>query len=117
MDTDKIIAESIAREYVPCAHESLYALKKLDRKVKIPAEIFTYTLGIVSAILLWAGISISTGTAGSGTAAAKTFGIATALSGFAGMGANFPLYKKILEARKKQYSFEIIELAKKICKE
>lgn len=33
------------------------------------------------------------------------------------LGLNYPIYNKILESRKKKYSFEIIELAKDIAKE
>lgn len=34
--------------------------------------------------------------------------------GMAGMGVNYPIYKRILENGKKKYAFEIMELAKEI---
>ena len=40
MNTDKIIAESIAKEYAPKDTSKLIALRKLDRKAKLPANIF-----------------------------------------------------------------------------
>ncbi len=31
------------------------------------------------------------------------------------MGLNYPLYTKIMKKSKEKYSYEIIELAKKVC--
>lgn len=42
MNTDKIYAESIANEYAPKDTSKVVALRKLDKKAKLPAEIFTY---------------------------------------------------------------------------
>ena len=42
MNTDKIIAESIAKDYAPKQDSKITALKKLDRKAKQPANIFAY---------------------------------------------------------------------------
>lgn len=47
MNTDKIYAEQIANEYAPKDTSKIVALKKLDAKAKMPANIFTYTLGIL----------------------------------------------------------------------
>lgn len=115
MNTDKIIAESIAKEYAPKNHSSLYALKKLDRKAKLPSEIFTYTFGIITSLVFGLGMCLSMSVIGGGTAFHKAVGIAVGLVGLAGMGLNYPLYRKIMQKGKEKYSFEIIELAGKIC--
>ena len=39
MNTDKIYAESIAKEYAPKDSSKIVALRKLDRKAKMPATI------------------------------------------------------------------------------
>lgn len=85
MNTDKIYAEALASEYAPKDTSKVTALRKLDRKAKLPANIFTYTLGIIAALI-------------AGT----------------GMWINYPCYKKLLESGKKKYAFEIMELAKQI---
>ena len=41
MNTDKILAESIAKDYAPKDSSKIVALKKLDKKAKLPATIFT----------------------------------------------------------------------------
>ncbi|MBE7026071.1 MAG: dihydropteridine reductase, partial [Ruminococcaceae bacterium] len=37
MNTDKIIAESIAKDYAPKESSKIVALKKLDNRAKLPA--------------------------------------------------------------------------------
>ena len=53
MNTDKIIAESIAKDYAPKNNYRLIALKKLDNKAKRPAIHFAYTYGIVSVFVFF----------------------------------------------------------------
>lgn len=47
MNTDKIYAESIAKEYAKKDDSKVIALRKLDCRAKMPATIFTYTFGII----------------------------------------------------------------------
>ena len=43
MNTDKILAEAIAKDYAPKKSSKIVALKKLDSRAKLPATIFTYS--------------------------------------------------------------------------
>jgi hypothetical protein len=52
MNTDKIYAESIAKDYAPKESSKIVALKKLDNRAKLPATIFTYTWGIAPAMTM-----------------------------------------------------------------
>lgn len=113
MNTDKIYAEALASEYAPKETSKVTALKKLDRKAKLPAEIFTYTFGVISALVLGLGMCLSMHIIGSGSAMA-VLGIVLGIAGLIGIGINYPIYKKKLEARKQKYAFEIMELAKEI---
>ena len=56
MNTDKIYAEQIANEYAVKDTSKVIALRKLDSKAKLPAHIFTYTLGIISALVFGTGM-------------------------------------------------------------
>ena len=58
MNTDKIYAEQLANEYAPKDTSKVVALRKLDTKAKLPATVFTYTFGIVTAMALTLDISI-----------------------------------------------------------
>lgn len=112
MNTDKIYAESIAKEYAPKDTSKVVALRKLDRKAKLPANIFAYTFGIISALIVGVGMCLSMGVLGGGDH--MIIGIIIGLLGFAGAGVNYPIYINLLEKGKKKYAFEIIELAKQI---
>lgn len=114
MNTDKIYAEQIANEYAPKDTSKVIALRKLDSKAKLPATIFTYTLGIVSALVFGAGMCLAMGVIGGSTVGYLVLGIIIGIIAMLGMGVNYPIYKKMLEKGKKKYAFEIMELAKEI---
>ena len=114
MNTDKIYAEQIANEYAPKDTSKVVALRKLDVKAKRPANIFTYTLGVISALVFGTGMCLAMGEIGSGTTGSFVLGIIIGIIGMVGMGVNYPIYMRILENGKKKYAFEIMELAKEI---
>lgn len=113
MNTDKILAEAIAKDYAPKVDSKIIALKKLDRKAKMPATVFTYTFGIISALVAGTGMCLSMQVIGSGTVS-MVLGIIIGIVGFAGCGVNYPIYKKMLEKSKSKYAYEIVQLAKEI---
>ena len=110
MNTDKIIAESIAKDYAPKESSKIVALKKLDNKAKLPATIFTYACGIVSAFVFGTGMCMAMQVIGGG----MVLGILIGIIGLIGCGVNYPTYKKMLEKGKSKYAFEIVQLAKEI---
>ena len=113
MNTDKIIAESIAKDYAPKESSKLVALKKLDNKAKLPATIFTYSWGIVSALVFGTGMCLAMQVIGNGLAG-MVLGIAVGIIGMIGCGVNYPIYKKMLEKGKAKYAYEIVQLAREI---
>ena len=113
MNTDKIYAESIAKEYAPKNSSKIVALRKLDRKAKMPATIFTYTFGIISSLVLGTGMCFAMQVIGSGIIG-MVIGIIVGIIGMIGCGVNYPIYKKMLENGKKKYAYEIVELAREI---
>ena len=114
MNTDKIYAEQLANEYAPKDTSKVVALRKLDAKAKLPATVFTYTLGILSALVFGTGMCLAMGQICSGTTGSFVLGIIIGLLGMAGMSVNYPIYKKLLTNGKQKYAFEIMELAKEI---
>lgn len=114
MNTDKIYAEALANEYAPKDTSKVVALKKLDRRVKLPAEILAYTLGIAAALLTGAGMCLSMEVIGGGTTGFIVFGIIIGIIGLLAMGVNYPIYVRLRENRKQKYAFEIMQLAKEI---
>lgn len=116
MNTDKIWAEAIAKDYAPKDNSKIVALKKLDQKAKLPAIIFAYSFGIASSLVAGLGMCLTMQVIGSG----KLFfvlGILLGILGFVGWGVNYPIYKRMLENGKKKYAYEIVELARQISEE
>ena len=113
MNTDKIYAERLANEYAPRETSKVVALRKLDARAKLPANIFAYTFGVISALVTGLGMCLSMRVIGSGTAAMVS-GIIIGIIGFIGMGVNYAIFKKLLAKGKQKYAFEIIQLAKEI---
>ena len=113
MNTDKIIAESIAKDYAPKESSKIVALKKLDNQAKLPATIFTYSFGIISALVFGTGMCLTMQVIGSGLAG-MVLGIIVGIVGLACCGINYPIYKKMLEKGKAKYAYEIVELARQI---
>ena len=114
MNTDKIYAEQLAHEYAPKNHSKVIALRKLDARAKLPATVFTYSLGIVAALITGVGMCLSMRIIGSGSTAMFVLGVLIGLAGLVGMGLNYPLYRRLLANGKQKYAFEIMELAKEI---
>lgn len=116
MNTDKILAESIAKDYAPKDNSKIIALKKLDAKAKLPATIFTYTFGILSTLVFSTGMCLAMQVIGSGLAG-MIIGVILGVLGIVGCGLNYPIYKKMLEKGKEKYAYEIVELARQISEE
>lgn len=114
MNTDKIYAEQLANEYAPKDTSKVIALRKLDARAKLPATIFTYTFGIIAALVTGVGMCLSMNVIGSGTTAMFVLGVVIGIIGLIGMGVNYPIYKKMLANGKQKYAFEIMQLAKEI---
>jgi uncharacterized oligopeptide transporter (OPT) family protein len=110
MNTDKILAESIAKDYAPKESSKIIALKKLDHRAKLPATIFTYSCGIVSTLIFGTGMCMAMGEIGGG----MVMGILIGIVGMVGCSVNYQIYKKMLEKGKAKYAYEIVQLAREI---
>ena len=91
----------------------LEKLKSLDKRVKKPVRIFSYTLGTAGALVLGTGMTMAMALIPGGMAAGVLIGSA----GIAVSGANYPLHKRLMSRRKEKYSKEILELSNSILNE
>lgn len=117
MNTDKIYAESIANEYTVKESRKVVQLKKLDRKAKLPANIFTYTFGIIASLVFGVGMCLCMKVIGSGSDTSMIIGIVVGVLGIIMAGINYPIYKKMLIKGKNKYAADIVALAKEISDE
>lgn len=116
-DLDSVYAEKIASEYAQRPASKLIALKKLDKRARLPSQVFAYSFGILGALVLGVGMCLCMGQIGRGLAMAMPLGAAVGAVGIAMVSVNYPIYKKLLEKGKRKYAFEVMELAKEITAE
>jgi hypothetical protein len=118
MKDKEFVVEKIRSQYTEAEHTELDALKALDAKVKRPAYVFGYTYGSISAIVMGAGMSLVMTDIGTkiGLTATLVPGIAVGVAGMAMSCTTYPIYKKILNSRKKKYAHQIMELSDHITK-
>lgn len=96
MNTDKIYAEHIANEYSKKENSKVKQLKKLDAKAKNPANIFAFTFGIISLLILGVGMCLAMEVIASGVVAFIA-GIIIGIIGIIGCSINYFIYKKKLK--------------------
>ena len=117
----QFMAQKIRTQYMENEQKStdLDKLKALDAKVKRPANIFAYTFGCISALVMGSGMSLVMTDIGDkiGMGDAMVPGIVIGVVGMLMAIVNYPIYKKLLGSRKHKYANEIIELSEKILEE
>ena len=110
MQTQTAVIEKIRASYAQKKQTKLDELKSLDKRVKRPAQIFAYTYGSVSALVLVTGMCLAMEVIGSMMA----LGIVVGVLGIAMSLTTYPLFKKFLGRRKKKYSEKIFALSDEI---
>ena len=112
----EFIVQKIRANYVEKEVSELDELRALDEQVRRPANIFGYVFGSISAIIMGAGMSLVM------TDIGATLGITTSmplgiLVGCLGLGMallTYPIYGKILNARRNKFADRIIKLSDEI---
>lgn len=114
----EFIVQKIRTQYTEKENTQLDALKKLDAKVKKPANVFAYVFGSIAAIIMGIGMSLVMTDIGEtiGVADAMIPGVVIGIIGILMAIINYPVYKKFLASRRKKYAKEIIALSDNIMK-
>lgn len=114
----KHLVQKIRTQYTEKQHTELDELRTLDRKVKMPANAFTYSFGAVSVLIMGSGMSLIMTDIGQtiGMVSPMTPGIVIGLVGMVMAIANYPIYKGILTGRLKKYAQQIIALSDRLTK-
>ena len=112
----QFMAQKIRTQYMEKESTELDALRALDARVKRPANVFAYTFGSISAVIMGAGMSLVMTDIGAliGITSALIPGIAVGVVGLGMSLLTYPIYKGILNSRKKKYGAEILALSDKI---
>ena len=112
----EFMVQKIRTQYTERENTQLDALKALDKKVKKPANVFAVVFGIISAVVMGSGMSLVMTDIGSiiGIESPIFPGIVIGVVGLVMALLTYPMYKKILNSRKKKYANEIIKLSDNI---
>ncbi|MGM9597947.1 MAG: dihydropteridine reductase [Eubacteriales bacterium] len=110
------LVQKIRTQYTEKEHTQLDALRELDAKVKRPANVFAYVFGSIGAIIMGCGMSLVMTDIGATLGMSNTMapGIIIGLAGLLMAVVNYPIFKGILNGRKKKYADEIMKLSDKI---
>ena len=106
-EQERNIVESIREEYAPREENDFDKLRSLDRKVRMPAEVLAYVLGV---LVLGVGMCIAL----QAIAAPVALGIVVGVAGIAIVSVNYPIYRAVLNARKRKYASRVLELGDKL---
>lgn len=114
----EFLVQKIRSQYTEKESTELDALRKLDAKVKRPANVFAYVFGSISAIIMGVGMSLVMTDIGAtvGISDPMLPGIIIGIAGMFMAIINYPIYKGILGARRKKFSDKIIAISDKIMK-
>ena len=104
------VAEKIRQQYEAKEVTEIDKLKELDKQVKRPAKIFSYSFGTAGSLVLGTGMCLAMGVIGS----AVGVGVAIGCGGIAMVSSTKALHDKILDKRKKKYSEKIFEMTDSI---
>ena len=98
------------------AQSDLDTLRELDKEVKLPANVFGYTFGTLSALIMGSGMSLVMTDIGKilGMGDTTIPGIIIGVIGMVMALINYPIYKAILSGRKEKYASKILALSEKI---
>ena len=118
MKDQEFAVEKIRSQYTQQENTDLDALKALDARVKKPANVFGYVYGSIGAIVMGSGMSLVMTDIGTILGMTETLipGIAVGVVGMVMALTTYPIYKKILNSRKKKYAARIMELSDRIMK-
>ena len=110
--------QRIRDRYTQTSRTDMDELKELDAKVHRPANVFAYTYGSISAIIMGAGMSLVMTDIGEilGLSSVMIPGIAIGVVGLGLALTTYPIYKGMLNSRRKKFAPRILELSEKIMK-
>jgi hypothetical protein len=104
--------QKIRTQYTEKQHTELDELKALDAKVKKPANIFGYTYGCVSAIVMGTGMSLVMTDIGAALGRlAMVLGIFAGVAGMVLVALAYPAYNRVLKKQREKIAPEILRLS------
>lgn len=117
----EFLVQKIRTQYTEKENTKLDELTALDKKVKKPANVFGYTFGSISALIMGSGMSLvmtdlAVSIGGFIKAYSMFIGIFCGVIGIVLAGLAHPLYNHILKKEREKIAPEIIRLTDELLK-
>lgn len=103
-------AEKIRRQYISREDNAIRQLEKLDNKVKFPGKIISVILGVVSALVMGAGMALIM------VWKQLLLGLAFSIPGLIVALLAYPIYALITNSRRRKFAEEIMRLSDAVIK-
>lgn len=110
------MVQKIRSQYTQQAPSRLENLRALDARVHRPANVFAYAFGTVAALIMGAGMSLVMTDIGAilSISHSMVWGVAAGLAGMTMALLTYPIYKAVLNARKKKFGPQILALSEEL---
>ena len=95
-------------------------LRGLDKKVKTPAYVLAYMLGVVAALIFGTGMCLAMQVIGASRMSSTVLMVVGVIVGCIGIAlciANYFIYKAFLKSRKNKYGSQIVTLSNELLNE
>ncbi len=110
------IRKKYAADTQPAEVDKMEQLRKLDAGVTNKASVVALCVGILSALIMGAGMSLVMTDLGTklGVASARVSGIIIGIVGMAGVIAAYPLYQFVLKKQRAKVAPQILKLTEEL---
>lgn len=105
--------EAIRKKYMPQEEDKMELLRRLDRKVESSGTAIGIAFGVIGLLIFGGGMSMCL----VGSSAMFIPGILVGLVGIVPMVLAYPMYKKVIEAKRKELAPQIIALTDELRKQ
>ena len=112
------LVQKIRTQYMEKEDTALEELRRLDSRVKRPANLFAYIFGSIAALVMGSGMSLVMTDLAKylGLSSPMVYGVIIGIVGLVMAAVNYPIYKAILKSRRKKNADMILTLSEKIMK-
>lgn len=118
-EQERKYAQKMRETYAPkSAQESKFErLRQLDRAARRPANVFTWTFGIIGTLVLGVGMCLAMEVIGDLMPVGVAVGVAVGVVGIAMVVANYFIYRAILKSRRKKYADKVLSVSDELLHE
>lgn len=110
-NSEKNYVKNVLNQYEVKDETKLNELKRLDKKAKLPANVFAYVFGSIGSLVLGFGMCVAMKII---LADLMWLGIVVGLVGIVMVTINYFIYKKLLENGKNKYREQIQKLSNEL---